>query len=66
MILTPLKGGFNMILDTKQGINRGLSGHLLGEVDWAVYMQSVCFKTEDCREGIMAFKERRKANFQEK
>ncbi len=47
----------------KQGINRGLNGHLMGEVDWAVYMQSLCFKTEDCREGIRAFKERRKAHF---
>jgi 2-(1,2-epoxy-1,2-dihydrophenyl)acetyl-CoA isomerase len=50
----------------KQGINRGLSGHLMGEVDWAVYMQSICLKTEDCIEGIKAFKERRKANFQGK
>ena len=50
----------------KQGINRGLNGHLMGEIDWAVYMQSICLKTEDCLEGIKAFKERRKANFQGK
>lgn len=50
----------------KQGINRGLSGNLMGEVDWAVYMQSICFRTEDCKEGIRAFKERRKANFRGK
>ena len=50
----------------KQGINRGLGGHLMGEVDWAVYMQSLCFKTDDCREGINAFKERRKASFKGK
>lgn len=50
----------------KQGINRGLNGHLMGEIDWAVYMQSICLKTEDCIEGIKAFKERRKANFQGK
>lgn len=50
----------------KQGINRGLSGHLLGELDWAASMQSICFKTEDCREGIVAFKERRKPKFQGK
>ncbi len=48
----------------KQGINRGLSGQLMGEIDWAVYMQSICLKTEDCIEGIMAFKEKRKARFQ--
>jgi 2-(1,2-epoxy-1,2-dihydrophenyl)acetyl-CoA isomerase len=50
----------------KQGINRGLSGRLLDELDWAASMQSICFKTEDCREGIMAFKERRKPKFQGK
>jgi 2-(1,2-epoxy-1,2-dihydrophenyl)acetyl-CoA isomerase len=50
----------------KQGINRSLSGHLSGELDWAASMQSICFKTEDCREGIMAFKERRKPKFQGK
>lgn len=48
----------------KQGIVRGLSGTMMGEVDWAVYMQGICIKTEDCREGIRAFKERRKARFQ--
>lgn len=50
----------------KQGINRGLSGHLMGEIDWAVYMQSICLKTEDCIEGIKAFKKKRKANFRGK
>ena len=50
----------------KQGINRGLSGDLAGELDWAVSMQSICFKTEDCREGIVAFKEKRKPRFQGK
>ena len=50
----------------KQGINRGLSGHLSGELDWALSMQSICFKTEDCREGIVAVKERRKPKFQGK
>ena len=50
----------------KQGLNRGLSGHLMGEIDWAVYMQGLCFNTKDCQEGIKAFKERRKAKYQGK
>lgn len=50
----------------KQRLNRGLSGDLSGELDWAVSMQSICFKSEDCREGIVAFKERRKPKFQGK
>ncbi|MGA7577451.1 MAG: enoyl-CoA hydratase/isomerase family protein [Desulfobaccales bacterium] len=50
----------------KQGIIRGLSGTLMSEVDWAVYMQAIAINAKDCQEGIRAFKERRKANFQGK
>jgi enoyl-CoA hydratase/carnithine racemase len=50
----------------KQGIHRGLFGDFMNEIDWAIYMQSICSKTEDCREGIQAFKEKRKPKFQGK
>ena len=47
----------------KNGINRGLDGTLPGEIDYAIYMQSLCMNMEDHREGMMAFKEKRKPNF---
>jgi enoyl-CoA hydratase/carnithine racemase len=57
------KGATGAISIIKNGINRGLDGTLMGEVDYAMYMQSICMKMDDCREGIMAFKEKRKPNF---
>jgi 2-(1,2-epoxy-1,2-dihydrophenyl)acetyl-CoA isomerase len=66
-LATKLSNGPSVAMSIiKQGIVRGLSGTMMGEIDWAVYMQSICFKTEDCKEGIRAFKERRKARFQGK
>ena len=47
----------------KNGLNRGLDGTFDGEVDYAVYMQSICLKMEDCLEGIRAFKEKREPKF---
>jgi enoyl-CoA hydratase/carnithine racemase len=47
----------------KNGLNRALDGNFQGEVDFAIYMQSLCLKLEDCKEGIRAFKERRKPKF---
>ena len=47
----------------KNGLNRSMDGTFAGEVDYAVYMQSLCLKMDDCLEGIRAFKERRKPVF---
>ena len=47
----------------KNGLNRGLDGTFAGEVDYAVYMQSICLRMEDCLEGIRAFKEKREPKF---
>jgi enoyl-CoA hydratase/carnithine racemase len=57
------KGASAAISIIKNGINRGLDGTLMGEIDYAISMQSICFKLEDCREGILAFKQKRKPNF---
>ena len=47
----------------KNGLNRGLDGTFSGEVDYAVTMQSICLRMEDCLEGIRAFKEKREPKF---
>ena len=47
----------------KNGLNRGLDGTFSGEVDYAVTMQSICLKMEDCLEGIRAFKQKREPKF---
>ena len=47
----------------KNGLNRSLDGNFHGEIDYAIHMQSLCLKMDDCKEGIRAFKERRKPNF---
>lgn len=57
------RGATAAIAIVKNGINRGLDGTLMEEIDYAIYMQSICLKMEDCREGILAFKEKRKPNF---
>jgi enoyl-CoA hydratase len=56
-------GATAAIAIAKKGLNRSLDGTFSGEVDYAIRMQSLCLKMEDCREGIRAFKERRKPNF---
>jgi enoyl-CoA hydratase len=50
----------------KNGLNGGLDGPFAGEVDYAVYMQSICLRMEDCLEGIRAFKEKREPKFIDK
>jgi enoyl-CoA hydratase/carnithine racemase len=47
----------------KNGLNRGLDGNFASEVDYAVTMQGICLKMDDCLEGIRAFKEKRKPKF---
>ncbi len=47
----------------KNGLNRGLDGTFAGEVDYAVSMQGICLRMDDCIEGIRAFKEKREPKF---
>ena len=47
----------------KSGLERALDGTFQGEVDFAIRMQSLCVKMEDYKEGIRAFKEKRKPSF---
>jgi enoyl-CoA hydratase/carnithine racemase len=56
-------GATAAIAIAKNGLNRSLDGTFSSEVDFAVYMQSLCLKMDDCKEGIRAFKERRKPHF---
>jgi len=58
------RGATAAIAIVENGINRGLDGTLMGEIDYAIYMQSLCAKMQDCREGILAFKEKRKPKFE--
>ncbi len=58
------QGASAAIAIIKNGIHRGLDGTLAREIDHAIHMQSICMKMDDCLEGIRAFKEKRKPNFQ--
>lgn len=50
----------------KRGIYRGMKNDLETQLDFETYAMNVCFKTEDFRESIKAFKESRKASFRGK
>ena len=48
---------------TKRGIYRGLSNDLKTQLDYETYAQNVCRQTEDFKEGVTSFLERRKSKF---
>jgi len=50
----------------KQGLNHGLNSDLAGALDFEAVNQGVCFHSEDFMEGVSAFLQKRKANFQGK
>ena len=50
----------------KEGLNHGLSADLGAALDFEAVNQGVCFQSEDFREGVQAFLEKRKAHFQGK
>jgi enoyl-CoA hydratase/carnithine racemase len=63
-LATRLASGSTVAISiVKNGINRGLDGTLMGEIDYAIYMQGLAIGMEDCKEGILAFKQKRKPNF---
>ncbi len=47
----------------KLGIKKGLNMDMPGALDFAAFLQSAAFKTEDVREGIRAGMEKRQAHF---
>jgi len=50
----------------KRGLLRGMDLNLQHELEYALYLQSVLFKTEDFKEGLRAFLEKRKPDFKGK
>jgi enoyl-CoA hydratase/carnithine racemase len=47
----------------KMGINRGLDGRVDYELGYALYLQTVCMTTQDFKEGLRSFIEKRKPQF---
>jgi len=48
----------------KRGIYRAMGGNYAAQLDFESYAQNVCFQTNDFREALASFKEKRKARFQ--
>jgi 2-(1,2-epoxy-1,2-dihydrophenyl)acetyl-CoA isomerase len=48
---------------TKRGLRRALSNDLKTQLDYESYAQNLCRKTEDHKEAVQAFKEKRKPKF---
>ena len=50
----------------KAGLRNGEQGDLAAALDFEAVNQAACFRSEDFREGVAAFREKRKANFKGK
>ncbi len=50
----------------KRGIYRAIGGDYDAQLDFESYAQNLCFQTEDCKEAVNAFKEKRQPHFQGK
>ncbi len=49
---------------TKRGLKRAMESTLAEALDFETYAQRVCFETEDFKEGVRAFQEKRQPKFQ--
>ncbi len=47
----------------KKGVYKGVSGDLEGQLDFETLAQRICFQTEDFKEGITSFLEKRQPKF---
>lgn len=48
---------------TKRALRDGLDRDLVADFEYEAYVQGLCFRTEDHREGLQAFQEKRKPEF---
>jgi len=51
---------------TKRGLQRSLENNLKMQLDYETYAQNICRQTDDHKEGVAAFKEKRKPEFKGK
>jgi 2-(1,2-epoxy-1,2-dihydrophenyl)acetyl-CoA isomerase len=51
---------------SKLALNRAMVSNLEECLDYEAYLQSICFQTEDHKEGILAFQQKRKPEFKGK
>ena len=51
---------------TKRGIYRAMGGDYWASLEYESFAQNVCFQTDDFKEALSAFKEKRKAKFKGK
>ena len=47
----------------KKGVYKGAAGDLEGQLDFETLAQRICFQTEDFKEGITSFLEKRQPKF---
>ena len=58
------QGAVTALNMTKIAVNRGLAADFLSHTEFEAYTQTLCIQTEDFREGVKAFLEKRKPRFQ--
>jgi 2-(1,2-epoxy-1,2-dihydrophenyl)acetyl-CoA isomerase len=59
-----IAGGPSVAIDLiKKGVYKGVTGDLEGQLDFETLAQRICFQTEDFKEGITSFLEKRPPRF---
>lgn len=63
-IAEKIAGGPSVAIElTKRGLYRSLDNDLKAQLDYETYAQNICRQTEDAKEGVKAFIEKRKPQF---